>query len=94
MRKLTVACVAAATFAMSPALAADYFPWAGYAWRPTVSYRDYYAYYYDYYYLYYYPPAVAPDCSRRAGFSSPARPHIHRSGPSSSVSRGIIRDNE
>jgi hypothetical protein len=56
MRILTLACVAA-TLAMSPALAADYFPWAGYAWRPTVSYRDYYAYQYTYYY----PRAVAPD---------------------------------
>jgi hypothetical protein len=60
MRKLTAACVAAATLAIAPALAADYFPWAGYAWRPTVSYRDYYAAYYPDYYPYY-PRAVAPD---------------------------------
>ena len=56
MRKLTVACVAAATLAMAPALA-----WADYAWRPTVSFRDYYAYYYTDHYAYYYPPVVAPD---------------------------------
>jgi hypothetical protein len=61
MRKLTSACVAAATLAMTPALAADYFPWAGYAWRPTVSFRDYYAYAYTDHYVYYYPRAVAPD---------------------------------
>jgi hypothetical protein len=60
MRMLTLACVAA-TLAMSPALAADDFPWAGYAWRPTVSYRDYYAYYYTDRYVYYYPRAVASD---------------------------------
>jgi hypothetical protein len=55
MRMLTVAGVAAATLAMSPAVAGDFFPWAGYAWRPTVSYRDYYAYHYSYYRF------VAPD---------------------------------
>jgi hypothetical protein len=47
MRTLIVACVAAATLAMSPAL-------AGYAWSPTVSWRDYYAYQYNYH-------LVAPD---------------------------------
>ena len=61
MRKLTAVCVAAATLEIAPALAGDYFPWAGYAWRPTVSYRDYYAYYYTDHYTYYYPRAVAPD---------------------------------
>jgi len=54
MRKLTVACVAAATLTVAPALAADYFPSADYAWRPTVSFRDYYAYYYTDHYAYYY----------------------------------------
>ena len=54
MRTLTLACVAAATLAVSPALGGDYFPWAGYAWHPTVSWRDYYAYHYHY-------PIVAPD---------------------------------
>ncbi len=70
MRTLTAAGVAA-TLALSPALAGDGFPWAGYAWRPTVSYRDYYSYYYTDHYAYYYPRAVAPD-----GRSGP-RPH-HR----------------
>ena len=63
MRKLTVACVAAATLTVAPALAADYFPSADYAWRPTVSFRDYYAYYYTDHYAYYYPPVVAPRCA-------------------------------
>ncbi len=49
MRTLTLVCVAT-TLAMSPALAGEYFPWASYGWRPTVSYRDYYAPYYSYYY--------------------------------------------
>jgi hypothetical protein len=31
-------------------------------------------------------PALAPDCFRRAGFSSPDRSPVHRSGASSSVS--------
>jgi hypothetical protein len=54
MRTLIATCIAAATLAMSPALSGEYFPWAGYAWHPTVSWRDYYAY--DYHY-----PVVAPD---------------------------------
>jgi hypothetical protein len=61
MRKLTAACVAVATLEIGPALAGDYFPWAGYAWRPTVSYRDYYADHYTDHYTYYYPRTVAPD---------------------------------
>ena len=56
MRILTAACFAAATLATAPALAADYFPWADYAWRPSYSWRDYYAYNYPYYR----PAAVVP----------------------------------
>lgn len=50
MRKLTVACVAAATLATAPASAANFFPWADYGWRPSYAWRDYYAFQYPYYY--------------------------------------------
>jgi len=53
MRKLTAAYVAAATLGIAPALAADYFPYADYAWRPYIEWRSAYPWPYHSY-------AIAP----------------------------------
>ena len=55
MRKLTAAWIAASTLAIAPALAADYFPYADYAWRPYAEWRSAYPWPYHSYY-----PHVAP----------------------------------